>query len=263
MKNKIVSQISTECPWRDTLYWYNVVDSTNIQAKALAKAGAPHGSVLIAGSQTSGRGRMGRSFLSPTGGVYLSVILRPACPPDKLMHLTCAAAVAGCKAVNDACGVCPNIKWTNDLVWGKQKLGGILTELVLDSKGIAECAIIGIGINCEKTEAFPAELQEIVISVQDISPTGCTAAKLAAKLVEALYEMDTMLFAAKQEIMDTYRMHCITLGKEIQVSSGNHIQNGTALDLDEDGGLLVQFTDGSKRIVASGEVSVRGMYGYL
>ena len=263
MKNQILSQITTECPWRDTLLWYDCIDSTNTRAKELAKNGAVHGTVLVAGTQTGGRGRMGRSFLSPTGGVYLSVILRPDCPPEKLMHLTCAAAVAGCKAVEQACGVCPDIKWTNDLVYGKKKLGGILTELGLDSVGNVDYAIIGIGINCEKTEDFPKELQDTVTSIREISKSDCTAHKLTAKLIEAIYETDQMLFTGKQEIMGVYRAHCITLGKEIKVIQGDTITYGTAVDLDEDGGLLVRFADGSEKIVASGEVSVRGMYGYL
>ncbi len=263
MKNEILSQMSTECPWRDTLLWYDTIDSTNTQAKELAKDGAAHGTVLVAGMQTGGRGRMGRSFLSPTGGVYLSMILRPDCSPEQLMHLTCAAAVAGCKAVEQACGVCPDIKWTNDLVCGKKKLGGILTELGLDGAGNVDYAIIGIGINCEKAADFPAELQDTVTSVHEISKKICTAAKLTATLVEALYEMDKTLLTGKQTMMDTYRRHCITLGKEIKVIQGDSVNYGIAVDLDEDGGLLVRFADGSKKIVASGEVSVRGMYGYL
>ena len=263
MKNIILSQITTECPWRDTLLWYDCIDSTNTRAKELAKAGAVHGTVLVAGTQTGGRGRMGRSFLSPTGGVYLSVILRPDCSHEKLMHLTCAAAVAGCKAVEQACGVCPNIKWTNDLVYGKKKLGGILTELGLDGAGNVAYAIIGIGINCEKAEDFPKELQDTVTSIREISQSGCTAHTLTAKLIEAIYETDQMLFTGKQEMMGFYRAHCITLGKEIKVIQGDSVTYGTAVDLDEDGGLLVRFADGSEKIVASGEVSVRGMYGYL
>ena len=92
MKEQILSILNAECPWRDTLHWYDTIDSTNTEAKRLAKDGAPHGTVLIAGLQTGGRGRMGRSFQSPDGqGVYLSVILRPHCEPVQLMHLTCAA----------------------------------------------------------------------------------------------------------------------------------------------------------------------------
>ncbi len=263
MKNEIVSQITTECPWRDTLLWYDRLDSTNTYAKKLAQEGAPHGTVVVAERQTGGRGRMGRSFLSPAGGVYLSVILRPACPPENLMHLTCAAAVAGCKAVEKACGIHPEIKWTNDLVFRGKKLGGILTELMLSGSGVADCAIIGIGINCQKPTDFPPELQETVTSLAEISDTCCTADTLTAKLVESLYEMAQQLFSHKTTIMDEYRRHCITLGKEIKVISGEHITYGTALDLDTDGGLFVRLSDGSEKLVTSGEVSVRGMYGYL
>lgn len=264
MKNEIISQITTECPWRDTLYWYETIDSTNNQAKTLAKDGAPHGTVLVAREQTGGRGRMGRSFLSPTGGVYLSVILRPACTPDKLMHLTCATAVAGCRAVEQACGISPDIKWTNDLVVGKKKLGGILTELALNGNGVVDYAIVGIGINCcQQAKDFPEEIRELATSVQAITDNACSPAKLAASLIESLMEMDKGLLSEKAEIMDVYRKKCITLGKEISVVRGESVRYGTALDLDEDGGLLVRFSDGSEKIVTSGEVSVRGMYGYL
>ena len=264
MKNEIVSKITTECPWRDTLLWYDTVDSTNTLAKALAKDGAPHGTVLVARAQTGGRGRMGRSFQSPGGGVYLSVILRPACPPDRLMHLTCATAVAGCRAVEKAGGFCPDIKWTNDLVVGRKKLGGILTELGLNCDGLVDHAIVGIGINCcQRTEDFSPEVRKIATSVQSVTGNTCSITGLTAALIEALWEMDKGLLSRKEEIMDAYRQKCITLGKEISVVQGDSVSHGTALDLDEDGGLLVRFTDGSEKIVASGEVSVRGMYGYL
>lgn len=262
MKDTITRLLSPECPWRDTLYWYDSIDSTNNKAKELAKAGAAHGTVLVAASQTGGRGRMGRSFLSPIGGVYLSVILRPDCTPDKLMHLTCATAVAGCKAVSIACGIFPGIKWTNDLVYQKKKLGGILTELSLCSSGTVDYAIIGIGINCKKPEKLPVELQDTVTSLQEIS-AGCSTEKLTAKLIEALWEMDKTLFTGKAEMIYAYRSHCITLGQEIKLVRGELVEYGLALDVDTDGGLLVRFRDGSERTVASGEVSVRGMYGYL
>ena len=264
MKNEILSQITTECPWRDTLYWYEQTDSTNTRAKALARSGAPHGTVLVAGAQTGGRGRMGRNFLSPTGGVYLSVILRPACTPDKLMHLTCATAVAGYRAVENACGISPDIKWTNDLVVGRKKLGGILTELALSGDGLVDYAIVGIGINCcQKSEDFLPEIRQIATSIQAVTGSSCSIATLTATLIESLWEMDSRLLSEKTEIMDAYRKKCITLGKEISVVSGESVKYGTALDLDEDGGLLVRFSDGSEKIVTSGEVSVRGMYGYL
>ena len=264
MKNKILSQITTECPWRDTLYWYDTLESTNTLAKEQAKQGAAHGTVIVAGSQSGGRGRMGRSFSSAKGGVYLSVILRPNCAPDHLMHLTCAAAVAGCQAVEKVIGISPHIKWTNDLVYKKKKLGGILTELGLDSKGLVAYAIIGIGINCcQKTEDFPRELQALATSVREITQIPCSPDKLTAALIEALYETDSLLLTGKQQIMDIYRHRCITLGQDISLLCGENIRYGTALDLDTDGGLIVRFSDGSVETVTSGEVSVRGLYGYL
>ena len=266
MKEKILSQFTTECPWRDTLYWYDTIDSTNTQAKAMAKEGAPHGTVLVAGHQSAGRGRMGRSFSSPKGmGVYLSVILRPNCTPERLMHLTCATAVAGCTAVENTFGLIPGIKWTNDLVCGKKKLGGILTELSVDSAtGLVVWAVVGIGINCNQQPSdFPAEVQNMATSILQLTGSPCAPFRLAAALTEALYEMGNCLLSEKTRWMDAYRNRCITLGKDIMLVRGEDIQYGNALDVDDDGGLLVRFANGEERVVSSGEVSVRGMYGYL
>ncbi len=266
MKQKILSQITAECPWRDTLYWYGRLDSTNNRAKELAKAGAPAGTVIIAGTQTRGRGRMGRSFSSPEGqGVYLSVVLRPNCMPDRLMHLTCAAGVAACKAVEKATGVCPQIKWANDLVWQKKKLGGILTELGLNpATGLVDYAIVGIGINCMQAPGdFPEELQNMATSLLQITNTPCPTDKLAAALVEALWKMDGQLLDGKAELMAEYGRLCMTTGQDVVVVQGEQKRYARALSVDEDGGLCVQYTDGTQAVVNFGEVSVRGMYGYL
>ena len=264
MKEQILSQMTTECPWRDTLYWYDTIDSTNTRAKELAKDGAPAGTVLVAGNQTGGRGRMGRSFSSPEGmGVYLSVILRPGCKAEELMHLTCAAAVAACKAVESASGIFPGIKWINDLICGKEKLGGILTEMSVNTNGFVDWAVVGIGINCRQKKAdFPTELQSMATSLLLQTGKPCPPALLAARLTEALYEINAILFE-KQQIMDIYRQHCVTLGQKVLVVRGEESAYGTALDLDQDGGLLVRFADGTEKVVSSGEVSIRGMYGYV
>ena len=145
MINMIQSLLPPGFPWRESIHYYPTIDSTNTQAKHLAAQGAPHGTVLIAGHQTGGRGRLGRSFHSPEGlGIYLSVILRPNCLAKDLMHLTCATAVAMCDAVEAAAAFRPGIKWTNDLIWGKRKLGGILTELSLNPDGAVDYAVVGI-----------------------------------------------------------------------------------------------------------------------
>ena len=230
----------------------------------MAAAGAPHGTVLIADQQTGGRGRMGRSFSSPMGkGLYLSVILRPDCPASQLMHLTCAAGVAACDAVEKVSGIRPGIKWINDLIWENKKLGGILTELSVEpATGIAEYAVIGIGINCLQIEEdFAAELQDIATSLA-IAGKSVDRSELAAGLIRTLKKMSDHL-QDRNSFIDTYREDCLTVGKEVQVISSSGIQNGIALDVDTDGGLVVQYADGSIHTVSSGEVSVRGMYGYI
>ena len=264
MKDKILKNLTAECPWRDTLYWYDTIDSTNTRAKQLAKEGAPHGTVLIAGHQTGGRGRMGRTFQSPEGqGVYLSVILRPNCAPSRLMHLTCAAGVAMTEAVEAVSGVRPQVKWINDLVIAGKKLGGILTEMSVD-KGMVEYAVIGIGINClQKAEDFPSEIAGLATSLSMAATKVILPEKLAAAMVTALWKMDAMLFTHKAQLMDRYRKSCVTLGKEIQVIQGDTVLPGKAIDMDDDGGLFVEYPDGTTQLVASGEVSVRGMYGYV
>lgn len=265
MKQDILSRLSVEYPWADRLHWFDSIDSTNSRLKAMAIQGAPHGTVLIAGHQTGGRGRMGRSFHSPDGtGIYMSILLRPDCRPGDLMHLTCATAVAMCDAVEQAVGIRPGIKWTNDLVWGKRKIAGILTELVLDSRGGLAGAVIGVGINCcQEKEDFPVEIRKIATSLRGITGKEVDRARVAATMMEAFFQMDKTLLTEKPLMLDRYRRACVTLGQEISLLRGEEVSHGRALDIDEAGGLIVAFDDGTVRTVSSGEVSVRGMYGYL
>ena len=263
MKQQILSFLPGDHPWQSHIHWFASLDSTNTQAKLMAREGAPHGTVLIAGHQTGGRGRMGRSFHSPAGsGLYLSVVLRPDCPPEEWMHLTCAAAVAACRAVESACGLLPGIKWTNDLVWNRRKLGGILTEVSI----LPECtaAILGIGINISQTaEDFPPELQTVAGSLAMFCQETPSSAKLAADLILQLQKMDEMLLTDKALILDSYRENCITLGTDVSIVQGDSIRHGHALTVDEQGALVVRFPDGHTEAVNSGEVSIRGMYGYV
>jgi len=265
MKTDILSHLSPEYPWKDLIQYFPSLGSTNDLLKTLARQGAPHGTAILAGHQTGGHGRLGRSFHSPEGmGVYLSFLIRPDCAPTALMHLTCATAVAMCEAVEAACGLRPGIKWTNDLVYGRRKLGGILTELGLSSQGTADYAIIGIGINCRQTEQdFPEELRAMAGSLDTITGEKNDPARLAAAMLESLHRMDTGLLTQKSAILEAYRRDCVTLGQEISVVRGNDIRHGTALSVDVEGALIVRFTDGSIQAVNSGEVSIRGMYGYV
>ena len=260
----ILEHLPQEHPWGKRISCYDCVESTNTLAKAMALEGAAEGTILIADRQTGGRGRLGRRFLSPAGmGIYMSVILRPNCPPAQLMHLTCAAAVAAADAVKDAAGIDCGIKWTNDLVVGTKKLGGILTALQIDpNTGLVSAAILGIGINCLQSKGdFPPELRDMATSLA-MHTKRCDPAVLAAALIRRLQQMDGQL-REKKQIMASYKARCVTLGKEVSWLAGDTLHHGTALDLDENGGLVLQLSDGTTKIAAFGEVSIRGMYGYL
>ncbi len=265
MKDMVLASLSPEYPWKEHLHYYSTIDSTNDQLKSMARQGAPHGTVLIADHQTAGHGRLGRAFHSPAGsGIYLSILLRPQCAPTELMHLTCASAVAMCDAVEKSVGIRPGIKWTNDLVYGKQKLGGILTELGLSPKGTVDYAIIGIGINCtQKTEDFPPEIRDIATSLTLVTGTRIDTRRLAASMMEAFWQMDSQLLTCKKHLLEQYRKDCITIGQEIRLVRGEEVRYGKALDVDENGALVTAFADGHTEVVNSGEVSVRGMYGYI
>lgn len=265
MKDKILSFLPEYHPWRNSILWFDCIGSTNDHAKELAQNGAPHGTVLIADRQTGGRGRLGRRFESPAGaGVYMSVILRPDCKPDQLMHLTCATAVAMCDAVEATAGFRPGIKWTNDLVFNTRKLGGILTELSVDpTTGLVSYAVVGVGINCrQKREDFPPELQDMAASLSMVSGKSVDREQLASAMICSFADMGRDLLVKREEIMAAYSSDCITIGKDIVLLRGDEKRYGHAVGLDAEGGLLVRFADGSVETVASGEVSVRGMYGY-
>ena len=247
-------------PWKNSIQYFDTIDSTNTYAKKLAAEGAPAGTVILAGHQTAGRGRLGRSFSSPENmGIYLSVILRPNCSPADIMHLTCVAGVAACQAIGR-----PEvgIKWTNDLVIGKRKLGGILTEISVNPlTQLVEWVVVGIGINCcQQTWQFPKEIRHMACSLamdrQDLP-------SLAARLIDAMHQINQGLLTKKDEIMGLFRQKCVTVGSDISVVRGENIRHGKAIAVDDDGGLVVEYPNGITETVTSGEVSIRGMYGYV
>ena len=179
------------------------------------------------------------------------------------MHLTCATAVATCDALEEVCNIRPGIKWINDLILNSKKVGGILTELSLNGDGTVNYAVVGIGINCSHCrEDFPEELQDTAISLQMYAKNNVSRSALAAKMVCALEEMAKNLFSKKYTTMDTYRSSCVTIGKNVTVHTPTEDLQGIAVDVEPDGGLVVRLSDGTMRTVQSGEVSVRGLYGY-
>ena len=263
MLKDIIENLSLENPWRDRIQFFETITSTNDVLKQLANQGAPEGTVLVADCQTCGRGRLGRTFLSPSQvGIYLSVLLRPNCKPSELMHLTCASATATCTAIQEAAGFRPGIKWTNDIVYENRKLSGTLTELSIQPDGSTAYAIIGTGINCNQMD-FPPEIRDIAGSLKMATGRQINRALVAAKLIYTLYDTNRRLLTGKSEIIASYRRDCVTLGRKISVIQKDRVRHGTALDVDEAGALLVRFDDGSVETVNSGEVSVRGMYNYV
>lgn len=265
MKQSILSLLSPDYPWKDLLHCYACLPSTNDHLKHLARQGAPEGTAILAASQTGGHGRMGRSFHSPEGtGVYLSVLLRPQCPPARLMHLTCAVGVAMCDAVESVTGARPGIKWINDLVFQGRKVGGILTELGLTPDGNVDFAVIGIGINCCQTpEDFPPELRTIAGSLSMAVGAPVSPAEMAAAMLRSLASLSAALLPCQASLMAQYRRDCITLNREVTLLRGEERRQGFALDVDDSGALLVVFPDGHREAVNSGEASVRGLSGYL
>lgn len=265
MKDAILTYLPQE-DWGEKIHWFDSLDSTNNEAKRMAAAGAPDGTLILSAQQTNGRGRMGRNFQSPAGmGVYISLLMRPQVRPEQLMHLTCAAGLYSCQGVGEATGFQPKIKWINDLIAGKRKLGGILTEMsVSTATGLVEYAIVGTGINCgQSPQDFPPELRDKATSLLQVTGKPVNLPRLAAAMAAALTRMNRELLVQKESIMTAYKALCVTLNQPVQLLRGGECSEGYALDLDEDGGLIVRFADGTIRTVSSGEVSVRGMYGYI
>ena len=236
------------------------IDSTNNYAKQLAGS-VPCGTVIIADHQTAGRGRMGRSFSSPKGmGLYCSVIYQPRFSMDKLPLLTVFAAEAARRAVLDVCGIDAGIKWINDLVYGGRKLCGILTELTFSSSGQPDHAIVGIGINCNQlAEDFPDDIRDMAVSLRQILNRKIDRAELATAL---LRQLDTAMEMPQPWLSD-YRSHCITLGQDAQLVQNGQVRSAHVDGMDDSGALLVTLSDGTKERIFSGEVSVRGLYGYV
>lgn len=247
--------------------WLHVlptVDSTNDYAKMLALQNAPRGTAVLAEQQTNGRGRMGRSFQSPMGqGIYLSYLLRPRCRAEELMDLTCLVAVAVCQAMEETLDFRPGIKWINDLVWGGRKLAGILTEMSLEPEsGLVRYCIVGIGINCSQSrQDFSPELQDIAISLQTILDRPIHRERLVAAVLLALEKLENLTPEERREMMRRYRRDCVTIGKAVRVIRAGESRDGVALDMADDGALVVDF-EGTVERVQSGEVSVRGFFGY-
>ena len=265
MQQKIMTHLGPVARVGTQLTCLSTVSSTNDLLKAMAEEGAAEGTVLVAGEQTRGKGRLGRSFTSAAGkGIYLSALLRPELSPEALLPLTGFVAEAMVRAVARAAGAEARIKWVNDLILNGRKLCGILTESAFSSAGRLKYVVVGIGLNVNYNQTdFPEELRPIAGSLKtelgrpfDLAPLAATMIEELDSLYSALLSGDTAAYLA------AYREHCLTLHQDVLLLQNDVTTPAYALDVDEALGLLVRYPDGGQALVRSGEASVRGLTGY-
>ena len=242
----------------DRIFVHPVLESTNKTAKQMAMSDAAHGTIIIADSQTAGRGRRGRSFFSPRSrGIYMSLILHPAkLKLDMPTLITSFAAVAVCEAVEVISAKKPRIKWVNDIFLEGKKICGILTEAVQGYEtGSAQWIVVGIGINFSTGAAdFPEDLRQIAGAVFLDEKPACTRNRLVAEIANRMlagpYDRARMLAEYKKRVM--------MLGERIVVIGAAKTYEAVAVDIDEAGCLIVKKDDGQVALLSSGEISIRG-----
>lgn len=247
-------------------YSYDILDSTNKKAKELAEEGCPNGTLITAAGQEAGVGRRGRSWSSEKDqGIYMSMVLRPELNPDKASMVTLVAALAVAKAIETLgrdCGVHPFIKWPNDIVIRGKKVCGILTEMTMKGKEIGYI-IVGVGINVHNQE-FPEEIAHMASSLELEFGTGVARERILEQVLlefEHYYE----LFLQEQDLsllIDEYQRMSANKGRKVTVLDPEGQYEGTAKGITNLGELIVETAQGT-RLVSSGEVSVRGIYGYV
>ena len=246
------------------LVYFPETDSTNIQAKRLGEEGAPEGTLVVAERQTAGKGRRGRTWSSPSGtSIYMSFLLRPNIPPRCAPMVTLIAGLAGAKAVNQVTGLNARIKWPNDLVVNGKKICGILTEMSAEMEGI-HYIVTGIGINVNQKE-FPEEIRDKATSLLLEGGRRFNRSQLIAGVME-WFELYVERFLETKDLSflkEDYEEMLANLNQEVQVLDPAGEYHGVCRGIDKDGQLLVERDDGSLSRVQSGEVSVRGIYGYV
>ncbi len=254
--------------FKDIIYFQHI-DSTNTHAMELASKGFQEGTVLIADEQIQGRGRLGRKWLSPAGkNLYMSVILKPHILPQDAAFLTLMSAVACASALRRLTSVPVSIKWPNDLMVSDlsecghatqagRKLGGILTEIKADMDRIMH-AVIGIGININlDAEDMPDEIKDTATSIKNESGDAQSRTLIA---VEILKELDRwyniLLNKGKVTIKDKWLKLSSTIGRAVKVTVMDTIFEGTAMDIDENGMLILQLSDNSFKKISAGDVTI-------
>ena len=233
---------------------FQQTSSTNDVAEKLARDGVNEGVVIFAESQTRGRGRLGRKWLSPAGqGLWFSVLLRPQLPPGAVTQLTIAAATAVARAIGSQTGLTPQIKWPNDILVRGKKAVGILTELSAEVDRV-RYVIIGIGVDVNVPE-FPAELADVATSLSLSAGRRFARAEIAAAILRELdADYARVVRGEFAALAEEWEQQCITLGRRVEIHIGSRTVSGRAESLDSDGALLLRTDHGHLERIVGGDV---------
>ena len=262
-REDLESRISTRWAGRHVVY-FPQTDSTNLQAKAAGEAGSPHGSLFVTDRQSAGRGRRGRAWESPEGeNIYMTLLLRPEFPPERASMLTLVMALAVAEGIETVCGGEVGIKWPNDLVLKGKKICGILTEMSAEVDYI-HYVVIGVGINVNQ-ETFPEEIRETATSLRLETGKKVIRGELITEILKR-FEENYEIFAGTRDLsglQEAYSRRLVNRDREVKVLDPAGAYEAHALGIDERGELIVRTREGETRKVFAGEVSVRGIYGYV
>lgn len=262
-KAEIKSVLTTEWAGCD-IYYFPETDSTNTQAKRLGDEGAAHGTLVAAEQQTSGKGRRGRSWESPAGSsIYMSILLRPDILPNQAPMLTLVMAQSVAEAIRIQTGEEALIKWPNDIVINGKKICGILTEMSTEIQWINH-VVIGVGINVN-TEYFPEEIAKTATSLYLENGKRQQRSLLIAEVLKQFERYYSLFVNAGNlsAMQEEYNRLLVNCDREVKVLGPGREYTGQAIGINETGELLVRMEDGQIREIYAGEVSVRGIYGYV
>lgn len=240
----------------DNIYVFETLDSTNNYAMKLAQDGVENGALVIAVQQTDGKGRIGKSFISPKGGIYMSMVLRPNCQLSEAMLITPMIAVAVTTAINNLCKVDSRIKWVNDIYLYDKKICGILTQAVTDfESGGVSAVVVGIGINFDTPlSAFDGELAKKATSIFGTEKPNVTKNQLIAEIYKKV--MAGVITFGDRKFMQRYKELSFVIGRQITYEFNSKPFGGTAIDIDDNGRLVVQTVDGIIYLNC-GEISIK------
>jgi BirA family biotin operon repressor/biotin-[acetyl-CoA-carboxylase] ligase len=238
--------------------WHETLSSTNDLAMSLAEIQVPEGTVIVAEEQTAGRGRMGRLWVSPRGGVWLSVILRPRLPLAQVPLIGFAASTAAARAIRLTTGLLARVKWPNDILINGGKVAGILTEAGPDG----EWVVVGIGINANiPANGLPAGASHPALSLEGLLGHPVDRGVLTKTLLRELeHSYEELRATGPMAILRRWREMADTLGRVVRVETSGTTLEGVACDIDDSGALVVRLRDGTLERVVAGEIAVREVW---